>query len=288
MNPTSTGAAASDPLAAGWARSPGTSYGSARRWVAAQRGKAAAHLCVDCDAPARVWSYDGTDPDARTSTEGYRYSLDPGHYRPCCRPCRRRGPTTPQTRAARRARLCEVPGCGRRHLGHGLCRTHLSRRDRIGDARPDVPVQARTPGGVSYWSVHHRLGVERGPATALPCAECGGPARSWSYDGTDPDERTDPTQGYRYSLDLDRYRPRCRPCHRRATLSAAAPRPGSVLDVDRAVWLYARGVGAPGIAALLGVSRTAVYTALRAHGVAIRPRGNAPLRANAPTTDIPA
>lgn len=286
-HPAAANAVGVGSAATGWERSRGTSYGAARTWVATHRGKAAGYRCVECGGPARVWSYDGTDPEARTGPRGCRYSLDPGCYRPCCRSCSRRGPTTAQTRAARRARLCEVTGCGRRHLGHGYCRTHLARRDRTGDARADVPVEARTLGGVSYWSVHHRLGVERGPAAAQACAECGAPALSWSYDGTDPDERTDPTRGYRYSLDPTRYRPRCRPCHRRATLAASPARPGSaVVEVERAVWLYQRGVGAPGIAARLGVSRTAVYTALRTHGVPIRARSSrAPLRSPTVHTD---
>jgi hypothetical protein len=167
-----------------------------------------------------------------------------------------------------------VSGCGRRHFGRGYCRTHHARWVRHGDPGADVPIERKTTGGTGYWSVHHRLSGERGPATAQRCA-CGAPAREWSYDGTDPDERTDPTRGYRYSLDPARYLPRCRRCHRRATLDRAAPRTRAarVVDVERAARLYRAGASAPGIAALLGTSRTAVYTALRAHGVEIRPRG---------------
>jgi hypothetical protein len=46
-----------------------------------------------------------------------------------------------------------------------------------------------------------------------------------------------------------------------------------VVDVERAARLYRDGASARGIARLLGTSRTAVYTALRAHGVVMRPRG---------------
>lgn len=176
--------------------------------------------------------------------------------------------------ASRRPRTCSVTGCGRRHYGHGYCRTHHARWRRQGDPGATVPIEPKTTGGVGYWSACQRVKIERGPASAQRCA-CGRPALSWSYDGTDPDGRTDPTRGYRYSLDPARYMPRCRPCHRRVTLDRATPRPrsASVVDGERAAWLYRAGASAPGIAALLGTSRTAVYTALRAHGVDIRPRG---------------
>lgn len=129
-------------------------------------------------------------------------------------------------------------------------------------------------GGVSYWSVRERLRVERGPASGYRCVECGAAARDWSYDGTDPAERTDPARGYRYSLDLGRYRPRCRSCHRRA----ARPREVGVLDVAEAARLYEAGVSGAGISAVLGTSRPTVLRRLRAHGVTIRHAGRRPRR----------
>jgi hypothetical protein len=100
----------------------------------------------------------------------------------------------------------------------------------------------------------------------------------WSYDGADPDERTEPGRGRRYSLDPARYRPRCRFCHRRALLDAAAPvappptrRAAPALDVDRAVRLYTAGATAAGIAGLLHISPQAVLRALRARDITIRP-----------------
>ncbi|MDQ4118708.1 MAG: hypothetical protein M3235_17360, partial [Actinomycetota bacterium] len=103
---------------------------------------------------------------------------------------------------------------------------------------------------------------------------CAAPAACWSYDGSDPDERTDPARGYRYSLDLDRYRPRCRSCHRRATVAQAQPRARSgAVDSERAARLYRAGASVTGLAALLDVSRTAVHTALRNHGVPLRRPG---------------
>ena len=94
-----------------------------------------------------------------------------------------------------------------------------------------------------------RPSAARQPRTA--CADCGAPAVDWSYDGTDPAERTDRGRGYRYSLDPARYRPRCRSCHRRATVAQRRPRPTSpvVVDVERAARLYRAGASARGIAA---------------------------------------
>ena len=272
-------------------RSPRASYWSVHQRLRAERGPASVHACAECGAPARCWSYDRTDPDEQHDpNRDMRYSLDLDRYRARCLSCHRRATgipwRSPAARAAMRTtrpcstgRGCTVPGCEGRHDGHGFCHTHLSRLNRVGDVRADVPVaHKRTHGKVSYWSVHERLRVERGPATAQVCTDCGAAARSWSYDGADPAERTS-AEGYRYSLDLDRYQPRCQPCHRRAIAVRKAARPrAAVEDVEQAAWLYERGVEAPAIGALLGVSRTAVYTALRAHGVTIRPRGSrAPL-----------
>lgn len=122
---------------------------------------------------------------------------------------------------------------------------------------------AAVPG---YCAMRQRLVTARGPAAAQPCAGCDRDAQLWSYDGTDPDERTDPVRGCRYSLDPARYRALCRSCHRRATARGAA----GPLDVERAAWLYRAGASSRGIAAVLDASPSAVLRALRAHGVPIR------------------
>ena len=50
------------------------------------RGKASAHQCVDCERPAKDWSFDHlVEPDAITA-EG-PYSLDVNAYSPRCRVC---------------------------------------------------------------------------------------------------------------------------------------------------------------------------------------------------------
>jgi hypothetical protein len=163
------------------------------------------------------------------------------------------------------ARLCEVEGCNRPHQSRGWCNTHYRRWQRHGAPNAEAPIEAKITGEEpSYWSAHRRVNAELGPATEHACTECGAPAVCWSYDRSDPDERVGPGRGYRYSLDPYRYRPRCRSCHRRAT--------SAVVDADRAARLYLAGASVPGIASLLGFSASAVYRALRAHGVPIRPR----------------
>lgn len=185
----------------------------------------------------------------------------------------------------RKTRLCEVTGCGRRHYGHGYCRTHHARWLRHGDPQPDVPITAQDRGGCSYWSIGQRLRTENGAASARQCADCAAPSACWSYDGTDPHERTDPVRGYRYSLDLARYRPRCRSCHRRSTLARSRPRARSAaVEVERAARLYRSGASVAGIAAVLHVSRTAVHTALRNRGVPIRRPGHRTTTAIATST----
>lgn len=47
---------------------------------------------------------------------------------------------------SRPKRVCEVDGCGRKHVADGLCRTHYERRKRTGDAQADVPVRPRKGG----------------------------------------------------------------------------------------------------------------------------------------------
>ena len=75
-----------------------------------------------------------------------------------------------------------------------------------------------------------------------------------------------------------------RGCHRPALRGKHPSRPAagvgenpqerpSAVDVERAARLYRGGASARGIGRLLGTSRTAVYNALRASGVAMRPRG---------------
>jgi|GEM_PF-2694155 len=178
------------------------------------------------------------------------------------------------TSAGREVRGCAVPACDRPHQARGYCRAHYRRWQRHGDPRAEVPISTE----VGYRAAHERLRAARGAAAGQECAECGGQAVVWSYDGADPDERTEPARGRRYSLHPVRYRPRCRFCHRRAVVDRGAVLPAARgglaapdLDVERAGRLYRSGATARGIGALLRVSPHAVLRALRAHGVPIRP-----------------
>ena len=106
---------------------------------------------------------------------------------------------------------CQVEACTThpRSATVGLCEKHYYRIRRHGDAA--VVIDTRLP-DVRYRAAHWRTQVDRGAATGYPCTDCGRQAEHWSYDHTDPDERTSDT-GQAYSLDVSRYEPRCRPCH---------------------------------------------------------------------------
>jgi hypothetical protein len=76
-------------------------YQAALARVRVARGRAAAHLCVDCARPADEWSYNRDDPAEQLQLVScgrpygrYRYrvayGLDPIHYSPRCRSCSRR------------------------------------------------------------------------------------------------------------------------------------------------------------------------------------------------------
>jgi len=65
-------------------------YGAAHDRVARDRGKAADLRCVDCDEPAREWSYDHLDPNELVDPDlGASFSLGPDHYSPRCVRCHR-------------------------------------------------------------------------------------------------------------------------------------------------------------------------------------------------------
>lgn len=68
---------------------------------------------------------------------------------------------------------------------------------------------------VKYAAAHIRVQRVKGRAADHPCVDCQQPARDWSYVGGDPEERTEMVKGSprRYSLDPERYVPRCRSCH---------------------------------------------------------------------------
>lgn len=92
-NTTSCGCRRKDPLPSDARRTRRSVVGyiAAHQRVYRDNGKASSHGCVDCDQPAREWSYDHLDPKALVGTvgtvEGLLYSLDPAHYQPRCKSC---------------------------------------------------------------------------------------------------------------------------------------------------------------------------------------------------------
>lgn len=63
------------------------SYAAAHDRVRALFGPARLHACNECGGRANDWAYAHTDREAKRSTLGYWYSVDPAHYRPMCVPC---------------------------------------------------------------------------------------------------------------------------------------------------------------------------------------------------------
>lgn len=177
------------------------------------------------------------------------------------------------------SQACRVEGCERTHRARGLCNGHYERLRRHGELNESVPLRRRVRGGVSYSAAVHRLRAVRGPARGQSCAECGGPAVCWSYDGSDPDARVEPGRGQRYSLDPARYRPRCRSCHR---FGVAHGGQVVVLDLKLVARLYVGGASTRGIAKRLKVSPGAINTALRRQGVTLRAPGRARRAATQP------
>jgi len=111
-----------------------------------------------------------------------------------------------------------------------MCSTHYTRWAKHGD--PLVVLKTgRKPGygasehgmyrgdKVGYHGAHKRIYRLRGPASSRPCADCGKQAQQWSYDGADPDERIDLGRGA-FSLDPERYQPRCIRCHKTHDVAA--------------------------------------------------------------------
>lgn len=109
---------------------------------------------------------------------------------------------------------CIHGACPQPVYAKGLCQQHYERQragiDMDDPRRPRID----NPG---YATIHARLKCDRGKASAHACIDCGGPARDWSYDHADSDERIEILRGCRvaYSTDLDHYQPRCKSCHQR-------------------------------------------------------------------------
>lgn len=109
---------------------------------------------------------------------------------------------------------CAADGCDRARRIREWCRAHYQMW-RLTGVVPDGPVQPRSPRlpVVNYFSLHQRLEKDLGKAAGYQCVDCSRQAQDWSYDNSDPDELICSRSGLAYSLDEDRYLPRCRSCH---------------------------------------------------------------------------
>lgn len=130
------------------------------------------------------------------------------------------------SRPVRACSLCDSP-----HWGRGYCKLHYHRWRRTGDPHQVRPRGSRQRGpdgpgwrgdAVGYYGAHRRVRLERGPASAHLCVDCGKrPARQWSYDHNDPNERprvrdsTGRVISGPFSTNPAMYSPRCTGCHRR-------------------------------------------------------------------------
>lgn len=131
--------------------------------------------------------------------------------------------------------VCVIDGCDKLDMGwSGLCGKHYARQKRNGHplalrGGPVVKRGAEHPNwcgdDVTYGGVHQRVRKARGVAKNYLCIDCGKPARDWSYDHTDPNQKYDDDGEVLrpYSTDISRYVPRCVPCHRIFDMAQAQP-----------------------------------------------------------------
>jgi len=118
---------------------------------------------------------------------------------------------------------CSIDGCARPHRAKGLCSSHYSRQLRGKDLSTPIGPRHNNPPGslhprwlgdaVRYLGAHSRMRRRRGRAAQQPCAHCGGPAKDWAYDHTDPSPLIGP-RGRPYSTDMNRYIALCVSCHK--------------------------------------------------------------------------
>lgn len=135
---------------------------------------------------------------------------------------RRNGTTSALPRRKRQA--CTMDGCLGPARNKGLCGVHAERVRRhgdptvllyrVGDTGPLHPCWRGED--ITYSSAHSRTRAVRGQAHLHPCVDCGGPAAQWSYDHNDQGQ-IESVNGP-YSVDPQRYEPRCVPCHKRFDL----------------------------------------------------------------------
>lgn len=117
--------------------------------------------------------------------------------------------------------FCTVADCNSPHLAKGLCDKHYRRLRRTGKPSSrnfrEYAVGPENTGwvgeDVTYVGAHCRVKRIHGPASDHLCVDCGQPARDWSYDHSDPNEKLS-REGLSYSPDPAHYEARCKSCHR--------------------------------------------------------------------------
>jgi hypothetical protein len=112
---------------------------------------------------------------------------------------------------------CRVEDCDTSAHSRGWCAKHYARWLRTGDTeglRAKGPIRSDMVGN---GRAHGRVRKDRGIPSSHQCIDCGKTAAHWSYDHADPDELT--SEKGPYSLDVERYQPRCVPCHKRFDLA---------------------------------------------------------------------
>lgn len=125
--------------------------------------------------------------------------------------------------------VCPVEGCDQPKSYNGMCKKHATRVARHGDPNVCIQPQDRnvqrgaahhswTGKDASYFAMHQRVDAALGPASKQACVDCRAPARHWSYDRSDPDERTSDLGPY--STKIEHYAARCVSCHKRFDLDA--------------------------------------------------------------------
>lgn len=132
----------------------------------------------------------------------------------------------------RHRKPCTVAECdGVADGGLGLCSKHYQRVRSHGSADVVLPNHRygddhwawKADPEVSYHNIHQRVRAACGAAEDHACVTCGGRARQWAYDHSDPDERS--SKNGPYSSSVQHYQPMCVPCHKRFDLDHLAKCP---------------------------------------------------------------